>query len=75
MCFIKGTVSRDFRPLVFFHESITINGLKYFCIWLKIRRKISENVLTPSHAALRGVTTPHYALPTAWRGVGKKILT
>jgi hypothetical protein len=45
----KGIVSRDFRPIFdprFFHQSIPldslINGLKYFCIWLRIRKEIRE---------------------------------
>jgi hypothetical protein len=44
--FIKETVSRDFRPLVVFHQSIPlgslINRLNDFCIWLRIRRAIRK---------------------------------
>jgi hypothetical protein len=40
---LKGTVSRDFRPSVFFHQTIPpralIHGLKPFCIWLGIRQE------------------------------------
>jgi hypothetical protein len=42
---IKGTVSRDFRPLVFFHQSTPPRALTHrlqpFRIWLRIRRKKS----------------------------------
>jgi hypothetical protein len=40
---LKWTVSRDFRPLVFFHQTIPpwalIHGLKPFRIWIRIRRE------------------------------------
>jgi hypothetical protein len=39
---LKGTVSRDFRPLVFFHQSTPSRALSHrlnpFRIWLRIRR-------------------------------------
>jgi hypothetical protein len=42
--YFKGTVSRDFRPLFFFHQITSprplIYGLKPFCIWLCIREDI-----------------------------------
>ncbi len=41
---LKGTVARDFLPLVFFHESTPysprIHTLKYFWILFRIRRNI-----------------------------------
>ena len=52
--FFKGTVQRDFWPLVFFHNSNLpgplINGLKYFRVWLSIRgviRFLGLEKLTP----------------------------
>jgi hypothetical protein len=40
---VKGTVSREFRPSVFFHKTIPpralIHGLKPFWIWLRIRQE------------------------------------
>jgi hypothetical protein len=43
-CLFKGTVSRDFRPLVFSHQTIPLgalnHGLKPFRIWLRICRNI-----------------------------------
>jgi hypothetical protein len=51
----KGAVSRDFRRLVFFHQSITprpqMNTLKYFRILFQIRWEMNENVLIPRYAA------------------------
>jgi hypothetical protein len=53
----KGTVSRDFRPLVFFHQKIPprplIHALKYFRIFLRIRRDMNEYVWSRamSHSA------------------------
>jgi hypothetical protein len=51
----KGTVLRDFWPLVFFRQSITprpqMNTLKYFQILFRIRWEIYENVLIPRYAA------------------------
>jgi hypothetical protein len=47
---LKETVSRDFRPLVFFHQTIPsrplIHILKYFRILLRIRLDINEYVLS-----------------------------
>jgi hypothetical protein len=44
---LKGTVSRDFRPLVFFHQTIPsgplIHGLKPFRIRLRIREVIRQS--------------------------------
>jgi hypothetical protein len=41
---VKGTVSRDFRPSVFFHQNIRpgllIKGLKPFRIQIRIREDI-----------------------------------
>ena len=41
---LKGTVQRDFRPLVFFIISTSLspltNGLKYFRIWFRFRQDI-----------------------------------
>jgi hypothetical protein len=52
---IKGTVSRDFRPSVFFRQLITprplINTLKYFRILFRIRRAIRPTSLIPRYAA------------------------
>jgi hypothetical protein len=46
--YIKGTVSRDFRPLVFFHQTIPsgplIHGLKHFRIWLRIHKVIWSHI-------------------------------
>jgi hypothetical protein len=43
----KGTVSQDFRPSVFFHQTIPpralIHGLKPFRIWLRICRENRDN--------------------------------
>jgi hypothetical protein len=40
---LKGRVARDFRHSVFFHQSSPpkdlIQGLKPYCIWLRIRRE------------------------------------
>ena len=59
---IKGTVQRDFRPLVFFHQSnqpwILTNGFKYFQILFRFRRDIRILVskkLTPRSMILRQV--------------------
>jgi hypothetical protein len=45
--YVKGTVSRDFRPSAFFHQSTPpralIHGLKPFRIWLRNRREIRDN--------------------------------
>ncbi len=44
LCFIKGTMSRDFRLMVFFHESVSPKPLSIplgpFRIFSKIRRDI-----------------------------------
>jgi hypothetical protein len=49
---LKGTVSRDFRPSVFFHQTIPpralIHGLKPFCIWLRFRQENRDNRLQSS---------------------------
>jgi hypothetical protein len=63
-CAIEGTVAREFRPSVFFinqphHIWALIHGLKPFCIWRNIRRKI-ENI-----RILAGSLTP---LKPFWRG-------
>jgi hypothetical protein len=40
----SGSTTLDFRPLVFFHQTIPpgplIHGLEPFCIWLRIREDI-----------------------------------
>jgi hypothetical protein len=56
---LKGTVSRDLRPSVFFVQSITprplINTLKYFRILFRIRRAIHPLSLIPRYAAQHGI--------------------
>jgi hypothetical protein len=53
----KGTLTRDFRPLVFFHQTTPprplIHGLKPFSIWISIRR---ENRLCNR----RSLVNPHF---------------
>jgi hypothetical protein len=45
---VKGTVSRDFRPTVFFHQRIPhralIKRLKPFRIWLRIRQDVWQTL-------------------------------
>ena len=59
-CMVKGTVQRDFRPLVFFHHStqprLLTHGLKYFRILFRFRQDIRILVskkLTPRSIILR----------------------
>jgi hypothetical protein len=44
---LKGTIARDFRSSVFFHQSTPpralIHGQKPFCIWPNIRRNNRQN--------------------------------
>jgi hypothetical protein len=48
LALVKGTVARDFRPLIFFHQSTPfgplIHTIKYFRIRLRIRRDIQFEV-------------------------------
>jgi hypothetical protein len=58
---LKGQSHEIFDPRFFssikFIGSL-IHGLKYFCIWFRIRREIREYVLTLHYA---GIMIPHYA--------------
>jgi hypothetical protein len=56
----KGTESRDFRPLVFFRQTIPlgplIHGFKRFRILIRIRGVIRLQKSTPRSVTQRGVS-------------------
>jgi hypothetical protein len=77
--YFKGIVSRDFRPSVFFHDTIPprtlMHGLKAFCRWLHIRRDVRDNHLQISDSAVPAVSMrPWYWFPRfQWdHGIGSR---